>query len=402
MKGKRIRVLDGRHSPLGPSAAKRWMNCPGSVQATKDIEEAPSAYADEGTAAHALSEWCRREGCSAKKYEGAIIVVERGEHKREIPVGSELIDGVDRFVEYVEGLPGIPLYEVEVSYDRWVAHGFGTTDDVRLGKTTYNTDFKFGKGIPVYAKGNPQLLLYAAGLIDTYGWLVDIEKFVLGVHQPRLDHIDTWEVSAAEVLEWAAKVAFPGAIATNQPDAPFKAGPWCAENFCKIRNRCKVRAKSVFESATADFEDLGSAVASASGEYRAPTLSNDEVAAILHALPNIKKFCADIEKRALAEKLAGRAVGDWKLVGGRRSREFTAAPAVLAPLVDRKVLEFYGEPEPKSVAEVEKLLGKPAFAKLAEYVKTNPGKPTLAPSEDSRPEVTTIDLAGFEEIADPE
>lgn len=398
MKGKRILIHDGRHSPLGPSSAKRWINCPGSVRATADIIEAPSSYADEGTAAHALSEWCRRDGCSAKKYEGAILVVVRGEHKREIPVTPELIDGVDRFVEYVEGLPGIPLYEVEVSYDQWVPRGFGTTDDVRLGETTYNTDFKFGKGVQVYAKRNPQLMLYALGLIHTYGWLIGIKKFVLGVHQPRLDHIDTWEVSAEEILDWASTTVYQAARATKQPHASFKAGPWCSENFCKIRDRCKVRARSIFETVTADFEDLGSAVASSSGEYRAPTLNNDEVAAILHALPNVKKFCADIERRALAEKLAGRAVGEWKLVGGRSSRSFTAAPAVLAPLVDRKVLEFYGEPEPKSVAEIEKMLGKPAFRKLEEYVKKTPGAPTLAPGDDRRPEVTPLELTGFEEI----
>ena len=45
--------LDGKiaHSKLGASSTGRWMNCPGSVEATKDYPETTNIYAAEGTAA---------------------------------------------------------------------------------------------------------------------------------------------------------------------------------------------------------------------------------------------------------------------------------------------------------------------------------------------------------------
>ena len=45
------------HAKLSPSAASRWLNCPGSVALCATLPTPPSTYyADEGTAAHALAE----------------------------------------------------------------------------------------------------------------------------------------------------------------------------------------------------------------------------------------------------------------------------------------------------------------------------------------------------------
>ena len=45
-----------KHALLSPSAAHRWCNCPGSVALTKDLPNASSPYAEEGTRAHRLAE----------------------------------------------------------------------------------------------------------------------------------------------------------------------------------------------------------------------------------------------------------------------------------------------------------------------------------------------------------
>ena len=45
------------HARLSPSAAIRWINCPGSIRLSDQVPPAGSSeYADEGTAAHALAE----------------------------------------------------------------------------------------------------------------------------------------------------------------------------------------------------------------------------------------------------------------------------------------------------------------------------------------------------------
>ncbi len=41
------------HSVLAPSSAHRWMHCPGSVNLERLFPNQSSAYAEEGTLAHA-------------------------------------------------------------------------------------------------------------------------------------------------------------------------------------------------------------------------------------------------------------------------------------------------------------------------------------------------------------
>ena len=46
-----------KHATLSPSAAVRWINCPGSVGISAQLPPAPSStYADEGTLAHLFAE----------------------------------------------------------------------------------------------------------------------------------------------------------------------------------------------------------------------------------------------------------------------------------------------------------------------------------------------------------
>ena len=45
------------HAELPPSSAERWKNCPGSVTLSKQFpQDTTSAYAEEGTQAHAVAE----------------------------------------------------------------------------------------------------------------------------------------------------------------------------------------------------------------------------------------------------------------------------------------------------------------------------------------------------------
>lgn len=228
-------VIEHAHSEHGPSAAERWMNCEGSVLYTRGMPGQVSIYAAEGTAAHTLSEWCREQNCSAARFKGQILKVDQYEFK----VGKPMIVAVDAFCAYVAALPGIPFFEKRVGYEPWAKGGFGTLDDARVASVCYITDLKFGKGIKVFAAKNVQLMLYALGLYYTYRHLFDFEKFVLAVFQPRLNHIDPWEISLADLLIWADYTVEPCATRTLLPGAVMKAGAWC--RFCPGKNGCKTR-----------------------------------------------------------------------------------------------------------------------------------------------------------------
>lgn len=225
-----IVIPEGEHSPLGPSSAERWLACPGSIGGNQ------TEYAAEGTAAHSLSEWAR-QGKPLAGFRGKILQVGEFQFK----VGKALIEGVQRFIDdiAVED-PGPVLVEERVSYEELVANGFGTLDHGRLRDgLTRIKDFKFGKGVVVAAKENPQLMLYALGVYFKYRWIYDFDKFVLSICQPRVHHFDEWEISLGQLLQWGYDVVRPGALRVH-PEAARKAGPWC--KFCGHKNDCPVRA----------------------------------------------------------------------------------------------------------------------------------------------------------------
>ena len=51
--------------------------------------------------------------------------------------------------------------------------GFGTADCILIcGSVMHVIDFKYGKGVPVNAGGNPQMGLYALGALKAYGFFI--------------------------------------------------------------------------------------------------------------------------------------------------------------------------------------------------------------------------------------
>lgn len=251
-----IVLSEGLHSELGPSSSDRWMNCPGSVLATRGMK-GQSEYAAEGTAAHELSKWVRETGKPALNWKGTTIVV--GEY--QFKVGKPMIESVQTFVDDCAKLPGDAYFEEMVSYEEIVPGGFGTSDDIRIteGLCTV-TDLKHGTGVKVFANENSQLQLYALGTYWKYRWLYEFDRFELKICQPRLRHFETFEITLGHLLQWGYDVVRPAAKIAMTPGAPIVAGPWC--KFCRIKETCKVRAdyKQMMASrerkAEEEFEDM--------------------------------------------------------------------------------------------------------------------------------------------------
>jgi hypothetical protein len=398
-----IEVPEGAHSILGPSSAERWINCPGSVLATEGLPDVPSRYALEGTAAHTLSEWIRVKGIPAHFFIDTTIRVTRGEDHWDVKVDEEMADSVQEFCDRVAEHPGVELVETRVRYERYVQGGFGTLDSGHLtDEVGWITDFKHGQGVKKYAKDNPQLMLYALGVLQDYWWLYEIPRFVLAIAQPRLDHYDEWEVSSETLHKWAEDIAAPAALLALTPGAPFKTGEWC--QFCKIKATCKTRAKAVFDEVLGDFHDLDTVAASAEAvSITVPLMTNEEIAKALHAWPWIEKWGAALKDYAMREVLEGRTVGDFKLVEGRSNRAWGAPEreveeALLHAGANRE--SIFTKPELVTPSKAEKLIGKKAFAELTALVKKPKGKPALVSGDDPRPAIGADALDGFEELTE--
>ena len=393
------------HSPLGPSSAERWINCPASVRMTEHVVEVPSRYAAEGTTAHWLAQKCFSEGIRPETQLGEKATFDGF----EIEVDQEMVEGVIAFLDHMNDLPpGIDFNESRVHYETWVKGGFGTLDRARVsGDTVYLRDLKYGKGVMVFAKDNAQLKLYAAGFIEDYGWMFpEVTKFNLGIVQPRLDHIDEWEISLDDLLAWLKDVVVPGAKLTEASMSPLKAGKHC--QFCKIRSTCMVRANSIFTELVGDFDHIDIAIEQAKEvkgptEAKDPFLTNDQIGRALAALPNIKAWCKDLESYAMRELQQGHDVGGWYMAEGRSNRTWGVDESTLlreareSGIFDPKVL--YEDPKLKTPPALEKVIGKthPLLRKEG-VVKKPAGKPVLAPPGDGRPPMTIDVLKEFSDF----
>lgn len=400
-------AVEWEHSPVGPSAAERWLNCPGSVLATLDIEDTSSEFAIAGTAAHTVTEWCREQGNRAETYLGVEVPVWVNDDRTDmIECDQEMVDAVNYFLDYVEQFHGDIYVEEKVSYTNWVQGGFGTSDDMRVTEDRcVVTDFKYGKGIQVYAKDNPQLKLYALGFWQDFGWMYpDIKELQLNICQPRLDHIDEFVLPLAELIEWADTVVVPAGKLALAEGSPYHAGHWCSKNFCKIKETCKTRAKSIFDIVVGDFDDLD---AENVETLDANILTNEEIGLILPYLPLIKSFCTDLDAHALSELGKGNAIphpvtGDYKLVAGRTRRVYKMNDEeTIGELRGKYKLRVkdFTKSTLLTPPQLEKVVGKNSEI-LTELVEKKPGKPVLAPGTDKRPALEIKAEDEFEDISD--
>lgn len=379
------------HSPLGPSSAERWLNCPGSVAATAGMPDVDTEYSKEGTLAHEIAYLARLEDVPAATFLGP-----RSKMLDAIP-DQAMVDHVQGFIDYVNALPGEQMNEQRVRYEAFVQDGFGTLDAAVLRDGEADViDLKYGQGVQVDATDNSQLKLYALGIYLEHDWVYAFKQFHLHVYQPRLDHIDRWTIGVDDLLRWAKEVVAPGALLAMRKGAPFKAGKWC--QFCKIRETCRTRAETVFKAAVGDFEDLDAAVTM---PMRAG-LSNDEIAKVLIQAPTIKQWLKDIEAYAAKEVMQGRPVGDFKFVAGRGSRAWGLQETELVLLAQKTGVptkDLYGEPKLLSPPQAEKVLGKKhPFLLMRDVVVKNAGKPALVPGSDPRPAVVVDATVEFPDL----
>ena len=369
-----------QHALLSASGAHRWLSCTPSARLETQFPDKGSDFAAEGTLAHSIAE------LKVRKYLGTITAQKyRAEFKKlseNEKYSPEMNTYTDNYLEFIkdkasafEAKPFI-VPEQRLDFSNIVPEGFGTGDCVMIGGgKLIIIDFKYGQGVKVEAKMNPQMMLYAVGAINVFSMLYDIQTIEMCIFQPRIDNIDTYEVSRDFLNVWADGIR-PIAEKAYKGEGEYNAGDWC--RFCRAKNLCRARAAFSEEP----YEK--------SGGTAPELLSREEIGDILKRTGAIKKWIADLEEYALSELLAGNEVPGWKAVEGRSIRQFTDTDAAFKNLIaggyDEALLY---ERKPITLTAVEKLLGKKDFeAQLSDFIIKPPGKPTLAPESDKRSAIT--------------
>lgn len=391
------------HSPLGASGAYRWLECPGSVGFSRGHSDSESEYAAEGTAAHALAARCLTTGKDAWEYVNGWVhkdaVYDPGDAvamevaAEGFRVTTEMANAVQVYLEYIRTtFPDRHQgnFFVERRFHCPTIHKlfYGTTDaagilDKGIGSgllTLEIVDYKHGAGIVVDADDNPQLMYYAAGMLEDLQLWESVNLIRMTIVQPRGFHfngpIRTAEISAEELRAWVDHILVPG-MDHAMVSRNTKSGEHC--QFCPARGKACPQLMQDMD----EMEELMDIIEDAQKEGSARELTNQEVARMLELLERAKIVGKAANATAFNRLQAGQSIPGLKLGMSRTNREFKdgAEAEARKQFGDRA----YNPPALKSPAQIDELpLGKD-FTKRWAYKPE--GKQTVLRADDARPAV---------------
>jgi hypothetical protein len=351
-------------------------------------EQESSDYAREGTLAHELGELelqLYNEGHSFEKQYHAGI----SEITRSPLFTTDMPDEVSKYVEYTISLfeeakrrDELATLTLEQKFDLrdYIPDGFGTSDATITGGNILDVgDLKYGKGVKVYAEKNPQLMLYGLGALLEAELLTTIDTVRLHIIQPRLDHIDVWELPAEELKAWAKEEVKVKAESADLGTGDLVAGSHC--KWCRAKNRCPALASLNLDLARDAF---------------APpeALSDDQLVNIYGQLPTFEEWAKDIAKYMLDEAVKGKEWDGLKLVEGRSNRKWTNETLAISALRKKGFLKKdVTNTKIKGIGDIEKLVKKSNFNDIVgAYVVKPDGKPSLVSEDDKRPDFRTVSI----------
>lgn len=362
------------HAILSASGASRWLNCTPSARLEEEYgKRTGSVFTQEGTLAHEMAEVLLNATDVARK----MLAVESNKLYTE-----DMPEYVSRYVDYCQNemvqFGQEMMVEVKLDLSAYVPQAFGTADCVIASDELVEViDLKYGKGVPVYADNNPQLMLYALGVLKKIELLYSPTDVILTIVQPRLDNISSWKISVDELMQWAETELREKAQLAWEGQGELQTGPWC--KFCSVAARCKALYAQMMEMAKKEFNNPH-------------LLSDDQVAELLKVIPTIEEHCETIKTYALDWAQRGKQWPDFKLVEGRSVRKFNAEEKEISDALFKAYPqapeETFFDIKLKGITALEKVLGKKEFKSLlGQFVVKPQGKPTLVPMSDKRPAI---------------
>lgn len=358
------------HSKLAPSAAKRWIACPGSIALGQGsgVEETSSRAADEGTFAHDIAARCLEEGKDAL----AMIGETDGVFEVDFDMADYLqvyLDVVDR-IESIQSHDGAELY-IEEKVRTKHKDVSGTADALIYDcewRTLHVVDLKYGAGIYVEVEDNPQLMVYALGALEIHK---HTERVIVHIVQPRCSTpAHRWvELSSEFLRKWDKEVLTPAVKATYRKNAKLDPGDHCL--FCPAKPQCPALRSLANSKAKAVF---------AKKSPPDPTeLSAEKIAEILVAAPLIEMWLKSIREHAHTQLKGGTQIPGYKLVKRLSNRSWDdeqlakcfgipmATPKILSPAqaekkVDKSLVESLLALQTESIIMVQESDGRPGLS----------------------------------------
>jgi len=375
------------HAKHSPSQLHRIIACPQSARLCEGELNETSGYAEEGTMLHKVM-----EHTLATWHNLGVPVIPDNlslmstkiepltrEQRRACEGAAEYYHGV--LIEaFIEGVCSVELEAKSSLAFLNMPTCYGTTDvRIKTPKTLHILDWKFGQGIEVHVKDNPQFLAYALGSVGDLVELLAYDRIVTHVVQPRLNNYYGQEYTPQELILWGEEILRPALIAT-ETDGPCHPGVdqcrWClAKHKCKARYEYAARTAQEIFTMYAQGED---------------TITDERVAHLLRDAKMLEYYIKDLKTRALDQCCSGKGFPGFKAVSGRTSRSWKNEEAAREFLLARA---DQGEFSFEDLFE-SKFLSPPKAEKLTRTMKkdeeflaliaVSPGAPTLVPETDPR------------------
>jgi hypothetical protein len=388
-------MIELEHSPLGGSAAHRFMNCEGSFLKQRELIEAgeleniESEYAKLGTAAHELGAKAIATGLEPYEFLGE----EFSGYRAGWPGGISL-DAVQIYFSECMGILArrkaqgymlleetITMPEVHPLLRGTVDFGFWSPAD-----GIFLRDYKNGEGIGVSAPMNKQLLYY--GFLMVLKILADGHELPLdmpvslGIVQPNFygifDAPDVWETTTKFVLDWGNNELLPRMrelyemppyhMREDAIEDDFTPGDHC--QFCPVLLECPKMQAAFVEYANAE-------------EGFVSMLTDQELDRFYSMREQARRFMKTLETTVHHRLVTGAKIPNAKLVEKKVARVWRpgAAAALQAAFGDKA----FTVPEVKSPAQVEKLSSRGKELALEWGYKPESAGLSVAPLTDPRP-----------------
>jgi hypothetical protein len=386
---KEAAMIKLEHSPLGGSAAYRFMNCAFSFLKQREeiengqFENVETEYSKLGTAAHELCATAVAQGIEPYEFLGEAF----GEYLAGWPDGINLDAALIYFNACMAVLSrrveqGRMILEDTIHLPHIHPLLQGTIDFGYLCRVrgVDLIDYKNGEGVGVAAPNNRQLLYYAFILIMSDPHFASGPRDLpvrLTIVQPNFygifDEPDTWETTLGYVLDWGHDVLLPRMNALSATieyfDEDANPGEWC--QFCPVMLECpKLKASFVaYANAEEDFIEM---------------LTNQELDDLYSQRENARRFMKALENTVYARVVTGGNIPSAKLVEKKTNRVWKpGADVVLKAAFGDKA---YKPREILSPAGVEKLSSQGKALALEYGYKPEANGLTIAPLTDPRPE----------------
>jgi len=445
----------GEHSKWSASNYEADSACPGrrvfTGRAHIDLDEirrrtgvrvppnSSSVYADEGTAAHQMLEWCLSEGFSDDPYDhvGKMVKVssEDDPETRYVKLTEDMAENIqaviERIFEVSKTETSIIYAEQRVYYNTFLGiatpdHAWGTADCIAVlpdEEELHTHDLKYGRGKEVEVEDNAQLKLYALGAYDMVKDVFEIKRIRVFIQQPRIGTPVKEAVYDVEsLLAWAAEQADGSVIEQLDAEMAFdkhvdnrgsfagwaenylRAGGHCNSSFCQARAVCPKVAELAVQELSA-FTPAG--VDEFDAVVDSELLDQDEsdearLAAALRASDFIEGWIKEVRAEADRRLQNGLPVPGFKLVQGKRGNRQWRDEEEAEELITKKFRikqDLAYTRKIISPTQAEKLakagdIGPRQWPVLQELITQSEGKPHVAPAEDPRP---AIDIRPVEE-----